>query len=102
MRTDDGSRQIAHVFVDVVSIATPPPPDEHLDQVADQGVLALSRMLDLAAAPPVDEPATVRVDATHLITGALSAIGALIAAVSKTSGVDGDLLVAAWRDELDR
>jgi hypothetical protein len=102
MEPDEGARQIAHAFVDVFSIAIPPRAGEQLDNLADRGVLALGRMFDLDGLPVTGGPGCARLDATNLVTGALSAISALLAAASDATILTDDQLVAAWREELDR
>ena len=102
MITDEAARQVAHVFVDVFSIATPPGAAETLDSLADQGVLALGRIFEVGVLPDRDRPGSTGLDATNLVTGALSAMGALLIAAADAAEIPEDELLAAWREELDR
>ena len=102
MVTDEAARQVAHVFVDVFSIATPPGAAEHLDSLADQGVLALGRIFEVGVVRASDRPGSAALDATNLVTGALSAMGALLVAAAGATHIPEDQLLAAWREELDR
>jgi hypothetical protein len=102
MDTDERARQVAHVFVDVFSIATPPGVEEHLDTLADQGVLALGRIFEAGVVQDRDRTGSAGLDATNLVNGALSAMGALLVAAADVAEIPEDQLLAAWREELDR
>ena len=59
-------------------------------------------MFDRDGLPVTDTLGCRRLDATNLVTGALSAISALLAAAADATLLTDDQLLAAWREQLDR
>jgi hypothetical protein len=94
--------QIAHVFIDFLSIAS----DDSLDD--EEGAMlrsietAQARVFELGGITvSVSDSGGLEVDPTPLIGGAVNAIGALFRVARRAGGFEDDALIAAWREEID-
>jgi hypothetical protein len=94
----DVVRQIAHVYVDLMSIGEAPLSRTELADALD---LASQRAIELGALVIEQDGETVTIDPTNLVAGALRAMHALTRVVEPHTPLSPEALLAAWREGID-
>jgi hypothetical protein len=95
---DDTTEQIAHVFVDLLSIAGDGDDSEAFRQ---QIILTTRRTFELGAITFGIRDTTIEIRPEPLIAGAVAAMVALFQVTLQSSDLDSDGVLAAWRESID-
>jgi hypothetical protein len=94
----DVIRQIAHVYVDLLSLGEASLPDPELAAALD---LAGQRAVDLGALAIHQDGETLTVDPTNLVAGGMTAMRALIRIIEQVTALTHESLLAEWRETID-
>jgi hypothetical protein len=94
----DAIRQIAQVYVDLMSISEESLSD---DQLAAALELASRRAVDLGAIEVKEDDETVTVNPTNLVAGGMRAMHALIGLLEEHTPLTHEALLAEWRAAID-
>ena len=97
-RDPDVVRQIAQVYVDLMSISDVSLPDDELANALD---LASRRAVDLGAIVIAVDGEAVTVDPTNLVAGSMRAMHALVRILERHTPLSRDALLAEWREAID-
>jgi hypothetical protein len=94
----DVIRQIAHVYVDLLSLGEASLSDPELAAALD---LAGRRAVDLGALVIHQDGETLTVDPTNLVAGGMRAMRALIRIIEQDTALSHDSLLTEWRETID-
>jgi hypothetical protein len=94
----DSIRQIAQVYVDLISISDGSLAPDALAAALD---LASQRAVELGAIAITAEGETVSVDPTNLVAGGMLAMRALVRIVEDQTALSHEALLAEWRESID-
>lgn len=94
----DVIRQIAHVYVDLMSISGESLSDDELAAALE---LASRRAVELGAIEVQEEGETITVNPTNLVAGGMRAMDALARLLEQHTPLSHEALLAEWRDAID-
>ena len=94
----DAIRQIAQVYVDLISISDGSLAPDELAAALD---LASQRAVELGAIGISVEGETVSVDPTNLVAGGMRAMRALARIVEDQTALSHENLLTEWRESID-
>jgi hypothetical protein len=94
----DHIRQIAQVYVDLMSIAEESLSHSEMAAALD---LASQRATELGAISVHEEGETVTIDPTNLVIGGMVAMRALTKMIEDQTALSRESLLAAWREAID-
>jgi len=97
-RDPDVVRQIAQVYVDLMSISEQSLSDPDLAGALD---LASQRAVDLGAIGLEVEGETVTIDPTNLVAGGMRAMHALVRILEHYTPLSREALLSEWREAID-
>lgn len=94
----DVIRQIAQVYVDLMSITEEPLPGDRLAEALN---LASQRAADLGAVAVRQDGETLTIDPTNLVAGGMRAMRALTGIIEQHTALSREALLAEWREAID-